>query len=272
MERLRAVRHLALDMDGTIHLGERLFPETLPFLELLDELGIGFTFLTNNNSKGREEHLHKLKKLGVRVGSNQLLISTDAAIAHLQASMPGVARLHVLGSPGLRRDFRAAGYQVIDGPDEPPDAVIIGYDTALTYEKLERAARWISAGLPYLATHPDRVCPTDGDTVLPDCGAICALLEAATERAPDAIPGKPSPAMLASLCERDSLAPDQVAMVGDRLYTDMRMAREFGCPAILTLTGETTRERAAAASPRPDIVVANLAELGALLRQANPTK
>jgi NagD protein len=124
--------------------------------------------------------------------------------------------------------------------------------------------------LPYIATHPDRVCPTDRPIVLPDCGAICALFESATGRRPDAVPGKPSAAMLEAIFERHGLAPNETAMVGDRLYTDIRMARDTGAIAILTLTGETKRSHVdlCPASDGPDLVVADLDELGRLLQAA----
>jgi ribonucleotide monophosphatase NagD (HAD superfamily) len=140
----------------------------------------------------------------------------------------------------------------------------------LTYDGLARTAYWISQPLPYIATHPDRVCPTDQPIVLPDCGAICALFETATGRRPDAVPGKPSPAMLQAILKRHGLTPNETAMVGDRLYTDMRMARAARAVAIVTLTGETKRAQldSCPASDRPDLVVADLEELGRLLQAA----
>jgi NagD protein len=138
----------------------------------------------------------------------------------------------------------------------------------LTYRRLARTAYWIAQKLPYIATHPDRVCPTDEPTVLPDCGAICALLESATGRGPDAVPGKPSPAMLQSIMDEHGLHASEVAMVGDRLYTDIRMARDAGAFAILTLTGETRSTDAdqAPTSERPDLIITDLDDLGARLR------
>jgi NagD protein len=154
--------------------------------------------------------------------------------------------------------------------DERPDAVVVGFDDAMTYERVATTAYWISQKLPYIATHPDRVCPTDRPIVLPDCGAICALFESATGRQPDAIPGKPDPAMLQPILEGLRLTPSSVAVVGDRLYTDIRMAHDAGAMGVLTLTGETTEADIAVAggSSRPDLVVANLQELGRLIQEA----
>jgi NagD protein len=141
--------------------------------------------------------------------------------------------------------------------------VIVGFDLGLNYDSLCQTAYWISRGLPYVATHPDRVCPTDRAIVLPDCAAICALLETATGRKPEAIPGKPSRAMLDAIFAQYNLQPFEVALIGDRLYTDIRMARDADAVAVLTLTGETKRADLAACpeSNRPDLVVEHLGEL-----------
>ena len=117
---------------------------------------------------------------------------------------------------------------------------VVGFDTELTFARLCRAAYWISKGKPFIATHPDRICPTDQPTVLVDCGAICAALEQAAGRGPDVVLGKPDPCMLRGILSRHALAPEQLAMVGDRLYTDMAMARRAGALGVLVLTGETT--------------------------------
>ena len=144
----------------------------------------------------------------------------------------------------------------------------------LTYRRLAQTASWIAQGLPYVATHPDRVCPTDRAIVLPDCGSICALFESATGRRPDAVPGKPNPAMLESIFAEHGLLPHEVAVIGDRLYTDIRMARNAGALAVLTLTGETqqTDVDAAAEAARPDIVVRDLDEFARLIEKARDAR
>jgi NagD protein len=163
-------------------------------------------------------------------------------------------------------EFAAAGFELVpDDPAAPADAVLVGFDTTLTYARLCRAAWWITQGLPWFATNPDRVCPTDQPTVLVDCGSICAALAAATGRAPTAVLGKPDPAMLRGILRRHALQPDQLAMVGDRLYTDIDMARRAGAFGVLVLTGETTAAQAAAANPPPDLVLPGLTELGEIL-------
>lgn len=254
------LRHIVFDMDGTIYLGSRVFEPTLPFLALLRQLDIGYSFVTNNCSRSRAEYVAHLREMGIDAPADAMVVSTHATIHYLQQRLPHVRRLFTLNSPGANDDLRIAGYEIVA---ESPDAVVVGWDRSLTYDKICRTAWFIKQGLPYVATHPDRICPTDEATVLPDCAAICALFETATGRTPDAIPGKPSPAMLQEVMNRHILAADQVAMIGDRLYTDIRMARDAGVFAVLTLTGEARREEVEQLPKehQPDLIVHDLNDL-----------
>jgi HAD superfamily hydrolase (TIGR01450 family) len=273
MKNLSHLRHFALDMDGTIYSGGTLFATTLPFLNLLGELGLGYTFLTNNSSRSAKDYLAHLRKIGVPATAQQLYTSTAATIEYLQESLPQAKRLFVLGTESMRGEMTQAGFTVTaDTPEDEPDAVVVGFDTALVYARLCRAAYWIKEGKPFIATHPDRVCPTDKPTVLVDCGAVCAALQSATGRAPDVVLGKPDPCMIRGILHRHGLRPEQLAMVGDRLYTDMAMARRAGAMGLLVLTGETTAEAAAQHTPAPDLVVADLDELSEQLHAAHKQK
>jgi NagD protein len=268
-KKLAAIRHVALDMDGTIYRGDTLFETTDPFLSLLKELGIGYTFLTNNPSKSVTDYLEHLRDIGINATEQQLYTSTQATIEYLREDWPQINRVFALGTPSMCEEFANAGFVLTsDSPKTEPDAVIVGFDRTLTYDRLCRAAWWISRGKPYFATNPDRVCPTDQPTVLVDCGSICAALEAATGRKPNAVLGKPDPAMMRGILHHHGLQPHNLAMVGDRLYTDIAMARQAGALGVLVLTGETTAEQAAQASPPPDLVVPSLAEFGAKLKEA----
>ena len=266
IERLSAIAHVALDMDGTIYRGGTLFPCTQPFLDGLRELGIGYTFLTNNPSKSPADYLAHLRALGICVTADQLHTSAQATIDALRHRFPKVTRIFALGTASMLSQFRDAGYDLAaDDPGDTPDAVVVGFDTTLAYSRVCRAAWWIQQGKPFLATNPDLVCPTDQPTVLVDCGAICAMLEKATGRAPDMVLGKPDPAMLRGILERHGLEARQIAMVGDRIYTDILMARRAQALGVLVLTGEATMEDVERADPPPDLVVPSLAEFGALL-------
>ena len=138
----------------------------------------------------------------------------------------------------------------------------------MTFARLCRAAYWIKNGKPFIASHEDRVCPTDQATVLVDCGSVCAALTEATGRKPDAVLGKPNPRMLGEVLQRHELRPENLAMVGDRLYTDMIMAQRAGALGVLVLTGEATASEAASYLPALDLVVEDISEFGEILKAA----
>lgn len=264
MRELARVRHVVLDMDGTIYRGGRLFAATLPFLERLCAMGVGHTFLTNNTSRSKADYVAKLRGLGIAAGLNEIYTPAESTFAYLRSHLPQAKKVALLGTPSLAREFVEAGFAV---NWDAPDAVVVGFDTTLTYEALCRAAYWIQAGLPFLATHPDLVCPTDEPTVLVDCGSICACLSAATGRQPTVF-GKPSPSILLEVSGRLHLEVEELAMVGDRIYTDIKMAQEAGVFSVLVLSGEATAEDAAAMAAAPDLVVADIGELGERLESA----
>ena len=265
-ETLKRIRHLALDMDGTIYRGGTLFDSTRPFLASMDRREIGYTFLTNNSSRSVTDYLRHLRRLGIEAHEKQIYTSVLCTMDYLRKSLPDVRRLYILGTPSLRREFVAAGFEDVGDAGEP-QAVVVGFDTGLVFSRLCRAAWWIAQGKPFIATHPDRICPTDQPTILVDCGSVCACLESATGRKPDAVLGKPDPWMLRGILDRHGLAPDELAMVGDRLYTDVAMARRAGVVAVLVLTGEATAEEAARCPTPPDLIVPSLKELGDLLNR-----
>jgi len=268
--RLRRIRHVSLDLDGTIYLGRTLFPFTLPFLALLRELGIGYTFLTNNSSKSSREYLAHLAAFGIPADASELYTSTQATISYLRSAYPKANRLFVLGTASLMGELSEAGFSLcVDDPGDEPDAVVVGFDTSLVFQRLCRAAYWIQNDKPFIATHPDRVCPTDQPTVLVDCGSICAALEKATDRKPDAVLGKPAPSMLEGILQRHKLQPHELAMAGDRLYTDMAMAHRARALGVLVLTGETTERDAEEADVPVDLIVQDLGVLGQRLRAAH---
>ena len=270
MERLRRIRHVALDMDGTIYMGMSLFPYTQAFLRGLREQGIGYSFLTNNPSKCIDDYLHKLAKLGIEATRDEMYTTALATIDYIKARYPAARRLFLLGTPSMISEFEAAGFEsCTDSADDVPDVVVAAFDMTLQYDRLCRAAWWVKQGVPYIATNPDRVCPTDLPTVLVDCGSICACIEHATRRRPDITLGKPDPNMLSGILARHGLQPSEIVMVGDRIYTDVQMAHNAGAMGVLVLSGETTLDVADKADPQPHITADSIEILGRLLREAH---
>ena len=269
LQRLRRIAHVALDMDGTIYKGGTLFPWTPPFLSRLKSLGIGYSFLTNNPSKSVPDYLKHLEKMGLTATRDELYTSAMATIDCLRTRFPKVKRIFALGTPSMLAEFSGAGFELTsDDAGDAPDAVVVGFDMTLTYARLCRAAWWIQQGKTYVATNPDLVCPTDQPTIFVDCGSLCAALEKATGRAPDVVLGKPDPSMLSGILARHGLKPDQVAMVGDRIYTDILMAQRANAFGVLVLSGEATAADAERTSPPPDLVLPSLVELGEYLAAA----
>jgi NagD protein len=167
-------------------------------------------------------------------------------------------------------EFEKAGFEsAADDPNDRPDVLVVAFDKSLVYERLCRAAWWISQGVPYIATNPDRVCPTDQPVVLVDCGSICACLTHATGRTPDITLGKPDPNMLSGILHRYGLESDEVAMVGDRIYTDIEMAHNANAFGVLVLSGETTLDIADAAPKQPHLICDSIEVLGELIAESH---
>ena len=275
--KLSRIRHLALDMDGTIYMGSTLFPFTRKFLSDMSDAGIGYSFLTNNPSRSVADYLKKLEGLGIEADQTNMYTTSLAAIDYIKVHYPDARRLFLLGTPSMIAQFEMEGFEsCADDPDDVPDVLVVAFDMTLEYSRLCRAAWWASQNIPYIATNPDRVCPTDQPNVLVDCGSICKCIEHATGRKPDITLGKPDPNMLKGILDRHGLAPDEVAMVGDRIYTDTAMAHNAGAFGVLVLSGETTLQTAEAVAEDartnpapeffpPDLICRDIEELGQLI-------
>lgn len=260
------IKHVALDMDGTIYMGSTLFPWTKGFLASLADHDIGYSFLTNNPTKSIPDYLKKLQGLGIEATSEEVYTTAVATIDYIKINHPEAKRLFVLGTPSMIKEFEDAGFEMAaDDPADRPDILVVAFDMTLCYERLCRAAWWASQGVRYIATNPDRVCPTDKEVILVDCGSMCKCIEHATGRRPDIVIGKPNPDMLRCIQAKYGLAPDEVAMCGDRIYTDVATARNAGSLGVLVLSGETTLETAINSDPQPDITALNIEEFGKLL-------
>jgi len=248
-QRLSFIKYFALDMDGTIYLGDQLFTFTIDFLDGLKRKGRDYIFLTNNSSKSAAEYQEKLHGLGIDVYMNQIYTSGTATIEYLKKS-GDQSRLYLLGTESLHLEFQQAGFDTLS---EKPDYVVLGFDQTLTFDKLDRACRFIRGGVPFLATHPDFNCPLPGGDMLPDCGAMAAAITAATKVKPKVI-GKPNKEMIDGILSRLNTSHSHLAFVGDRLMTDIRMGRDSGILSILILTGETKIADLQNSNVQPDLV------------------
>jgi NagD protein len=255
-------------MDGTIYMENNIFPFTVPTLDALKAAGIGHSFLTNNPTRSVDDYIAKLAGMGIDCPRQDMYTTPVATIDYLRKAYPQVKRLFMLGTPSMQEQFVEAGFEACaDDPDDVPDMLVVAFDTTLVYPRLCRAAWWASRGIPYIATNPDWVCPTDARTILVDCGSLQKCIEAATGRKPDKVMGKPDPTMLDGIRDRNGLAPDQIAMVGDRIYTDIEMGRRAGAVSVLVLSGETTLETALEVGTA-DFICRDLEELGEMILES----
>lgn len=253
--RLRVVRAFLLDMDGTVYLGERAFPEAFVLMEVLKRTGRRHLWLTNNSSQAAADWAAKLCRMGFDAAEEQVYTSTEATLAYLLRQRPR-PRVFPVGTKPFERTLERGGC-VLTATD--PEFVVVGFDQTLTYEKLRQACLFIRAGVPFVASHPDKVCPTE-EGCIPDCGAICACITEATGVKPKVL-GKPYPEMVEGALARLGAKPAEVAMVGDRLYTDIRMARDAGIVGVLVLSGEARTEDLDRSEVQPDYVFNSVGDL-----------
>ena len=246
------------DLDGTVYRGGRLIPGADGVLRKLRERGAGIVFLSNNPTRSREQYVAKLGALGIPARLEDIVNSSSVLIAELQREAPD-ARLYVVGEACLQAELRQAGFKLAEDPAET-DLVVLSFDRTFHYGKLFFAHLAVKRGARLWATNPDRTCPTEeGDT--PDCGAIIAAVETCTGRKVERIAGKPFPAILNVAARRLNLPLSACLLVGDRLETDILMARNAGCPSALVLTGVTSREMLNDSRIQPDYVLGSIAEV-----------
>lgn len=243
---LEKIRLFLFDMDGTIYLGNHLYPFTKELLATIRAQGKRYMFMTNNSSKSVKAYVEKLAKMGIEATEEDFISSSQATTHYLLKNHPN-ERFYLAGTRSLIAEFEEAGLSVTTDRGDGVTAVCIGFDTELTFAKLEDMSRLLRReDVLYFATHPDMVCPTEYGSV-PDCGAFCEMLAHATGRRPIVI-GKPEPLMPLLAMERTGMTPEQTLVIGDRLYTDIECGVRAGAYTLLVFSGETTREYFAAQS------------------------
>jgi 4-nitrophenyl phosphatase len=260
-------------MDGTFNLGDRLIDGSMRFIETLERQGKSYIFLTNNSSKNRRMYAEKIARLGLRIPEDMVFTSGEATALYLKSvgaglvPAPGLAsalpRIFLAGTPALEEEFRSHGFTLVE---ENPELVVLGFDTTLTYNKLWKLCDLVRAGLPYIATHPDFNCPTETG-YMPDTGAMIAFIQASTGREPDVVVGKPNRIIVDALAEKLGLRLQDIAMVGDRLYTDIALGKSAGILTCLVLSGEATESDLVDSPFQPSYIFKDLGELADWLQE-----
>ena len=252
-------KYFIVDMDGTFYLGDTLIPGADECLRRVVESGRDYFFFSNNSSNSIETCRARLAKIGFPVPPDKVMLSSYVAAQTVKRDYPG-KRVYLLGNRNLYDVFRQM--QVPLAQDDA-DIVMLGFDTDLTYERIRKACRMIANGAVYMATHPDVNCPTP-DGYIPDTGSMIEMIAASTGRYP-AVLGKPMTPTVDYLTETLSCAREELAFVGDRLETDIRIGADHGIPSVLVLSGVTDEKLAQTSPIRPDLILPSLRELAAYL-------
>ncbi len=253
---LRGKRLFLLDMDGTIYLDNRLFDGTTDFLRYVRQIGGKYLFLTNNSSRSVEAYIEKLARLGIASEKSDFLTSVDALIIYLDANDYRDKLLYAFGTASFRKQLSDAGFRITDERSDDVEALVCGFDTELTFQKLEDACILLNRGVDFIAANPDWVCPTWYGYV-PDCGSVCEMLYRATKRRPVFI-GKPQPEMALLAMEKYGFRREETMLVGDRVYTDIACAVRAGIDAVLVLSGESTLQDVEENTEKPTHIFENI--------------
>lgn len=248
-----------LDMDGTIYLENDLIDGAADFIQWLRDTGRDYVFLTNNSSKSADAYLEKLSRLNIPADRSNMFTSGQASCIFLQNLKPN-AKIYVVGTESLKKELRENGFTVAEEVEDGTDFLLVGYDTELTYKKLTDACELLTRDVPFYATNPDWVCPAQKGKYLPDCHTMCDMLEHATGKQPFYI-GKPRKEMALAAIQFKGGRPETTALVGDRLYTDIKCGLNAGITSVFVLSGEGTRADIEKYGVTPDVILDSVKDI-----------
>ncbi|WP_378954727.1 HAD-IIA family hydrolase [Pelosinus sp. sgz500959] len=261
---LKPIKCFILDLDGTVYLGKKVLDGSIEFLETLGNNNIQFKFFTNNSSKNAKFYVKKIKSMGYDAKEEMMLISNQVIIRHIQEKMQD-KKVFVLGNEYLKSDFIYSDINVVE---DDPDVVVVGFDTSLAYENISKACKFIRNGATFLGVHPDFNCPVENGFI-PDCGSICAMITASTGVHPEYF-GKPSIHTLQYILNKTGLKAEEIAFVGDRLYTDIAIGQGNDAVTILVLSGETKLQDLQESTVKPTLIFNSLKEVKDALQEIYP--
>ncbi|MCL1904814.1 MAG: HAD-IIA family hydrolase [Methanomassiliicoccaceae archaeon] len=255
MNDIADVSGFMIDMDGTVYKGGSVIPGAQDFIKRVKERNIPFVFLTNNSSSNREHYFNKLRKMGFDVSIDDILTSTTATIRYIK-KYHGNETVYPVGTEKFVKEIEEAG---VTTDNEHPDIVLLSFDTSMTYEKMNNAYRFLMNGSAFIATHPDDLCPTeDGYDI--DIGPFIRFFESMTGTKATVI-GKPNPLMTEMAADKMNILPEKMVMIGDRIYTDMKLAENSKIRSILVLSGEAKRSDLKDLGVKATMVVDSVDEL-----------
>lgn len=259
---IKDVELFVFDLDGTVYIGDNEIEGSFDAVNSLRKMGKRICFFTNNSSRMHTDYIARLNNLGLRVYSDEIYTSGQVTCEYILDNYRG-KKVYLLGNDRLRSEFELYGIQVVE---EDPDICVIGFDTSLTYDRLYQFCKYVKRGLPYISTHPDFYCPAD-ECEMPDVGAMIEAIRLTVGRVPDIIMGKPHKIAGDRLSQKYNLPAKKIAMVGDRLYTDIAFGKNCKFVSILVLSGETTAEMVETSKIKPDYVLDKVKDIIQLINQ-----
>jgi len=262
---LADIECFVLDMDGTINLGHTLIDGAMEFVTLLQQRKIPFYFFTNNSSKAPSDYVEKLLNLGFPdITRDHIMTAGDVMVHYLNTHCKNKPRIYLAGTPELENQFCGAGIELTDGTDETVDFAVLGFDTTFDFHKADTLCKLITAGVPFVATNIDRVCPLEGGAFLPDCGSMSCMIAHATGVEPKFV-GKPFVETVEFIAAKTGIGSRHTAMVGDRLYTDIKTAVAGGMTGIAVLSGEISFDDVVNGDVVPDYLLNSVRDIYAAL-------
>ena len=247
---IRNVQLFLFDLDGTTYIGGKEIEGAFDAINYLRSIGKKICFFTNNSSRNHADYVAKINGMGLKVSEDEIYTSGQVTCEYILEGFKG-KKVYLLGNERLRMEFEGYGIDVVD---EDPDLCVIAFDTSLQYDRLYQFCKYVNSGLPYIATHPDFTCPAE-ECPMPDIGAMIEMVRLTTGRTPDAVMGKPHREAGLRIAQNNGLDVQKIAMVGDRVYTDIAFGNNCGFVSVLVLTGETDREMLAESEVKPDYVL-----------------
>lgn len=265
MNRLKDTKLFLFDMDGTLYLGNQLYPFTKELLSTIKSTGGTYMYMTNNSSKSVKDYIKKLEKLGIEATEDEFITSSQATSYYLKNKYPNET-IYVCGTQSLKEEFIKDGFTLTE-KIEDTTLIVMGNDTELTFKKLSDVCEILltKQDIKYVATNPDVVCPTEFGSV-PDCGSFCDMIYNCTGRTPEFV-GKPEPIMPRLAMEKTGCKKQETAVIGDRIYTDVKSGLNAGVLSVLVMSGETTEEILSKSEDKPDLVLKDCSEITKAIKQ-----
>lgn len=257
---IKDVELFLFDLDGTVYISETEIEGSFEAISKLRKMGKRVCFFTNNSSRMHIDYIQRLNNLGLRVYSDEIYTSGQVTCEYILDNYRG-SKVFLLGNDRLRSEFLLYGIEL---SDTNPDIAVLGFDTTLSYDRLYQFCKWLNKGIPYIATHPDFNCPAE-ECPMPDVGSFIEMIKLTVGRTPDLIMGKPYKTAGERITKKYGLPPRKIAMVGDRLYTDIAFGKNCGFTTILVLSGETTQEMVNESKIKADYTLAAVREIIPLL-------